>query len=337
MDNNKTHEEWVDNVKLLACILVVLGHFYQSMVKSGIVADTAFYQWFNVTIYYFHVPLFFICSGYLFQKYSKVTSFDTWKRNVLKKLIALGIPYFVFSTITWFLKKAGTSSVNVQLGSLPDTLFVEPMPPYWYLYILFVIFLIVFTIVDNKGVIILSSFAVIAQVILFVGGHTDIYFIDNTMRYYFWFIVGMLIAYGVIQIKGKIIGFALLAAFVLLSVLAIIYGIYTYIWQFIMGLIACYAVITILYGSNYKFRVIEFLAQYTMPIFLMHTIFAAPVRIILVKLGIMNPVVHIVIGLIVSFICPIFAMMILEKLKPLDFIIYPGRYIKFKNKTKSNI
>lgn len=58
---------WVDNLKELACILVVLGHFFQSMVKSGIIEDSFLYQWFNTTIYYFHIPLFFICSGYLYQ------------------------------------------------------------------------------------------------------------------------------------------------------------------------------------------------------------------------------------------------------------------------------
>ena len=61
----KKRDYWVDNVKVLACILVVLGHFFQSMVKADIIADNSLYQWFNTTIYYFHVPLFFICSGYL--------------------------------------------------------------------------------------------------------------------------------------------------------------------------------------------------------------------------------------------------------------------------------
>ena len=68
----KTREKWVDDVKVIACILVVLGHFFQSMVKASIMPENDLYKWFNITIYYFHVPLFFICSGYLYQKYSKV-------------------------------------------------------------------------------------------------------------------------------------------------------------------------------------------------------------------------------------------------------------------------
>ena len=62
----KTREKWVDDVKVIACILVVLGHFFQSMVKASIMPDSDLYEWFITTIYDFHVPLFFIYSGYLY-------------------------------------------------------------------------------------------------------------------------------------------------------------------------------------------------------------------------------------------------------------------------------
>ena len=31
----RTREKWVDDVKVIACILVVLGHFFQSMTKAA--------------------------------------------------------------------------------------------------------------------------------------------------------------------------------------------------------------------------------------------------------------------------------------------------------------
>lgn len=55
----KERERWVDYIKTFACILVVLGHFFQSMVQANILNNSDLYQWFNKTIYYFHVPLFF--------------------------------------------------------------------------------------------------------------------------------------------------------------------------------------------------------------------------------------------------------------------------------------
>ena len=115
----RTREKWVDDVKVIACILVALGHFFMSMVQSGILPDSNLHEWFITTIYYFHVPLFFICSGYLYQKYSKVDSVESWHRNVAKKALALGVPYATFTTATWILKKV-FSSTPIEFRAIGD-------------------------------------------------------------------------------------------------------------------------------------------------------------------------------------------------------------------------
>lgn len=48
----RTREKWVDDVKVIACILVVLGHFFQSMTKANILPENDLYKWFNMTIYF---------------------------------------------------------------------------------------------------------------------------------------------------------------------------------------------------------------------------------------------------------------------------------------------
>ena len=104
---------WVDRVKLLACLLVVLGHFLSGLILADIIENNVFFVWFSKTIYYFHVPLFFICSGYLYQNSSKVTNFKEWKKNVSKKLMALGIPYVIFSTVTVLMKTIASDRKSV--------------------------------------------------------------------------------------------------------------------------------------------------------------------------------------------------------------------------------
>lgn len=133
----KQREVWVDNVKVVACILVVLGHFFQSMTAADILPRSDLYQWFIQSIYFFHVPLFFMCSGYLYQKLSCIDSMRSWGKNIFKKFLALGIPYFAFSFATWILKTLFSSSVNGEIGGLVDTFFLHPTSPYWYLYALF--------------------------------------------------------------------------------------------------------------------------------------------------------------------------------------------------------
>lgn len=166
----RTREKWIDDVKVIACILVVLGHFFQSMTKANILPENDLYKWFNTTIYYFHVPLFFICSGYLYQKYNKVNGVDSWRKNVAKKAVALGVPYVTFTTAVWVLKKVFSSSVNDQIGGLGDTLFFHPTAPYWYLYALFFIFLVTPTFSSVKAAAVELIVALAAKVLILTGG-----------------------------------------------------------------------------------------------------------------------------------------------------------------------
>lgn len=316
---DKKRDYWVDNVKVVACILVVLGHFFQSMVKAGIIADNFFYQWFDTTIYYFHVPLFFICSGYLYQKYSRVDSVNSWCRNVLKKALALGVPYFTFSTITWVLKTVFSGSVNDQIGGLGSTLFLHPTSPYWYLYCLFFIFLITPTFVSKKTSM-LGLIIAFAMKVFYLAGGTSISAIRTVLSNEIWFVLGMSMNWVELRWVKPQYGVLVFGLFLALSIVPLEFtGM-----SFVLGLIACTGVVMILYKTKQD----NPLARYTMPIYLMHTIFAASLRSLLLKLGIGSEVIHITLGLAISFVGPIFAAIVMDKVKYLDFFLYPGKYIR---------
>ena len=326
----KIREKWVDDVKVIACILVVLGHFFQSMTKANILPENNLYGWFNTTIYYFHVPLFFICSGYLYQKYSRVNSVGSWRRNVVKKILALGVPYVTFSTATWVLKKAFSSSVNNQIGGLGDTLLFQPASPYWYLYALFFIFLLTSTFKSVKiavgGLIVATAMKTIAL----TGGGYGVYAVSTVFSNEIWFVLGMSICAFNVQLKGrKVQGTICGLLFMILSVVVYKAGISGGVIPFAIGLLACVAVILMVAGEEKRRfgRGMDFLAKYTMPIFLMHTLFAAPMRSVLLKLGIGSSVIHVVLGLGISFVGPIIAAWIMKKMKWLEFFLYPNKIL----------
>ena len=325
----RTREKWVDDVKVIACILVVLGHFFQSMTKANILPENNLYGWFNTTIYYFHVPLFFICSGYLYQKYSKVNSVDSWCKNVAKKALALGVPYLTFSTATWLLKTMFADSVNKQADSLFSTLVVNPSAPYWYLYALFFIFLVTPTFSSVKATAVGLIVALAAKVLILTGG-SSIYAVSTVLSNEIWFVLGMSICAFNVQLKGKRVqGTICELLFVILSIVVYTVEISGGVISFAMGLLACVAVILMVAGFEEMFsRGMDFLAKYTMPIFLMHTLFAAPMRSVLLKMGITNTVVHIVLGLAISFAGPIIAAWIMKKTKWLEFFLYPNKFIR---------
>ena len=325
----KTREKWVDDVKVIACILVVLGHFFQSMTKANILPENDLYQWFNTTIYYFHVPLFFICSGYLYQKYSNVNSVSSWCKNVAKKGIALGVPYATFTTATWVLKKLFSSSVNDQIGGLGDTLFLHPTSPYWYLYALFFIFLVTPTFSSVKTASVGLIVALAAKVLILTGGGYAVYAVSTVLSNEIWFVIGMSICAFNVQLKGgKVQGTICGLLFIILSILVYTVEISGSVISFAMGLLACVAVILMVAGGKRFGRGMDFLAKYTMPIFLMHTLFAAPLRSVLLKVGVTNAVAHVVLGLGISFAGPIIAAWIMKKTKWMEFFLYPNKLIR---------
>lgn len=242
-----------------------------------------------------------------------------------------------FSTATWVLKKVFSSSVNDKIGGLGDTLFFHPTAPYWYLYALFFIFIVTPTFCNIKVTIFGLAISFIAKVlILTIGGGCYVYAISIVLSNEIWFVLGMSICVFNIHLKDmKIQGMISGCLFVILSVVIYTKEFHNEGISFAMGLLACEAVIVIVSSFENKFgKGMEFLAKYTMPIFLMHTLFAAPIRSILLKLNINNALIHVVIGLSISFSGPIAANMFMEKNKWLEFFIYPNKVLNSISKQK---
>lgn len=74
--------------------------------------------------------------------------------------------------------------------------------------------------------------------------------------------------------------------------------------------------------------------NYTFQIFLMHTIFAAGIRLLMYKIGIENYAIHIIIGLLFSIYIPVLVSIISNKLKFTNFFFCPLRTIEEYKKGK---
>lgn len=123
--------------------------------------------------------------------------------------------------------------------------------------------------------------------------------------------------------------------FVALSVLVYKLGIQHSFISFLLGLLACASIVMLMiriYKDRKQMAFFGVLAKYTMPIFVMHTLFAAPLRVVLLKIGISNAAVHVVLGILISFIGPMITAWIMKKSKWLEFFLYPGKFMKIKGK-----
>ena len=102
---------------------------------------TTYIIWF---IYLFHMPLFMCLSGFLYLKNKKEFSWQNYKKFEVKKIINLMIPYIIFYLIFVGINIIFSNSVNTPRGMNEIIgIFNKPMAPYWFLYALMSIFLIV--------------------------------------------------------------------------------------------------------------------------------------------------------------------------------------------------
>lgn len=112
------HIEWIDSVKSFGMLLVVWGHFLPA---NNIL---------RILIYSFHVPLFFIVSGYLDEELGKGRRF---------RFRALAIPYLFWCTLSiviWALRY-GMPVSEICRSFLPIDGFSIWNAPLWYLWAIF--------------------------------------------------------------------------------------------------------------------------------------------------------------------------------------------------------
>lgn len=79
MSYSEKRNTYLDVIKGIGIFLVVLAHVSESHSITRV-------------IYSFHMPLFFIISGYVYGKYNKV---ENCRLFVQKKISSLLVPYFV--------------------------------------------------------------------------------------------------------------------------------------------------------------------------------------------------------------------------------------------------
>lgn len=333
---------WIDKIKIFACILVVLGHFYMSMVSSGFLSGNTFYNFVIQTVYTFHVPLFFVCSGFLYQHSNKVHSLKSWKTNVLDKLLNLGVPYFTFTIVTLALKTLFSADVNNPAGEWFKTLFISPTAPYWYLYALFFFYLIIPCLKTKKQAYILFIISVALKGINIFLSFYELslpYIIQSISGRMIWFTLGILLYFNRDELKFKWQKALSLVCLIVGTLLSLLFYRSTNNREdlkFLIGFLFVISIVILFCTSNNSGNFVPSkISELFMPVYVLHTICAAGIRIILMKVGISNTIVHIIAGIVISFAGPAIAYLISLKIPVLLFFFYPKKALNnFREKRK---
>lgn len=326
--------KWIDYTKAFACFLVVLGHLLQSFQNARIdnnIEITSFIIWF---IYLFHMPLFMCMSGYLYLKNKKIFSWKNYKKFFKKKVINLGIPYITFYLLYLGINVLFSSSVNTPKGI--DELigiFNNPMAPYWFLYALLSIFMIIpilEKIFNNNENVIFAFLCILKILSIFIK--TKIYFIDAFMSNSLYFYFSIFINFNRKNSSNKknIIKVGLIC-YVALALIIYQYRLNidrNVLELFKIGMaISGIIIIVEIFKDIKKSKILDTFSKYTFQIYLTHTIFAAAFRIIFLKIGITNYFIHLIFGILVSIYLPVGMSIISDKIKYTNIFIYPIKTI----------
>lgn len=330
---------FIDILKSIACLCVLVGHVINGMLKDGMDVS-AVLRTVNSYVYLFHVPCFFFASGYLYDN-RRPKTWDGYFRFIIKKLIALGLPYFVCSIAYVLFSSVMSSDMHTAYSfDAIMGLWVSPVAQYWYLYALFEIFVIVPLVelicgrIDRRWILLVS---VVCALLV----RADTVCIDYIMMYTCFFYMGAYCNQTDVVKKdffaqksavhllfaGCALSIAVYAAYQMI----VAYTDFTVAVNYALrGLTRMLLVITVVWISyavsrmqNGASRFLIWLSKYSLYIYLFHTWFTGTLRVLLRKAGAANSWVQTVSGIAVGLAGSLAAAVIIRKVSFFRFWFEP--------------
>lgn len=131
----------IDILKGVAMLLVMLGHSYLQVPFNSLEASE-WSMWLHKSIYSFHMPLFFVVSGFLFYGSSDNDTGSVIKKKALKLLIPYLFVTLIVMTAKLFAPGAmADNSICTGFFHSLKFIFID-CGNRWFVYILFIVFLL---------------------------------------------------------------------------------------------------------------------------------------------------------------------------------------------------
>jgi len=332
---------WVDAYKAIAIISVVLGHVFKGNIQVSITPETMSLQTFGMDLVYsYHMPLFFMLSGYAYFVFLKRRPNSEIKTN--RSVINLALLYFIYNVLLSLLKVVFAGFVNnpMQFSDLVRSILL-PTTPMWYLYVLLFFYLFFKLIPDTanqKLWLALFCFIGIGGRILLEMWNTPscivrfVYYLQ-----FFWLggCIDSLLPEDVRRNSGKKTLLNLLAG---LSVVLIIVNwalLYKGISNVIAGTLCAYGVIFVLLvirekaGRLLSWAPLQYIGKKSLCIYLFHTYVVTANRYLYRKTSFVPVYCEIVIGLMVGISVPLTIDYFIGRLSPMlrNLLFQPGKAI----------
>ena len=182
--------DWIDLSKGLGIIFVVYGHVARGLNSAGLGFEL-FRQIDNV-IYAFHMPLFFLLSGYFFLKSSDAGALSYFK----SKASTILFPYLIWSLIQIVIMFFASNYTNGTISLNDVFTFFLPRGQFWFLLALFFISSVNIILFSKFGSFGLMVSSVISLLYILIGTEIlvkDLKIFDDTLGNLLFFNLGILL------------------------------------------------------------------------------------------------------------------------------------------------
>lgn len=338
------HNEDLDFLKGIGIVLVVLGHCFTTALETKYYSIRLLKEF----IYTFHMPLFFIVSGYL--QGLRPYSIDKLSKFSLHQIRKLFLPYIAWSLVLYIfyyiLNSVNIITIQENIRLNPIYLIYDILTynirtgnVLWFVYILCIISIVSYifhNLVNRRG-----SNIVFLIAVLFLGILANMYFQDELfvlkrfLVMWIYYEVGAFIGIHIkgINIKANNTGNVILIA--LYPPIYILYfktnSIITYGLKVLCALLAVYILYSLSRYSNcWIYRILSYLGKQTSYIYYLHNPYIVLVLVTgITKFTKLNIAVSIAVAFIFGIIIPlIIGKLILVRNKMTKLILLGERYEK---------
>ncbi|SEO26948.1 Fucose 4-O-acetylase [Mucilaginibacter gossypiicola] len=320
-------------------ILVVFGHVIKGLITVKLIDPVFFYYAVNF-VYSFHMPLFFILSGYFFVKSFLKRGAADFTVNKLETII---YPYVVWSLIQTFIEiRLSAYTNNHTKASELFTCLYLPRSQFWFLFALF--FINILNVLLFKISVKWGAFLsiIIWWAYYFLNYKVPVF--DKALLNLLYFTAGILLSqYN--HVCNLIIKNSYLFAANLLVFAASLYVYFNFpqtswynliIPQLSGSFVIMYLSEKMTYRSGFSF--LEYLGVNSLVIYLVHMLAGNGTRIFLAKiLHVNNSIVHIVLGTLMGILIPLAVLNIASKTKYLSWLFKFPLLKKTKGKNSGTV
>lgn len=313
---------YIDALKGFGILCVVLGHVAGGYLTLGVYPEVyGLLEGIYNFVYAFHMPLFMMLSGYLYN----TAYFDGGGRpdnaRVRRHLCDLIGVYFIYSLLWGFLKFFSATLAGVAMQqeiTLSDIMLVwiNPLDIYWYLYVL-IFFYLLFSVRQVAG----------ADKWLLLVILTAVTVVGEKMDYIPWFEITRMIYYALFffigiagsKYKDWIIGNRYLTLVFLAAALGRD-ALQEKIPAISSGIIVALGIsLTLWYVFEHirfigSIRILRFCGRYSLEIYVLHNIIVSALKRAIPKAGIHDPYINIALNLLISTAVPIVFAVLCKKL-----------------------